>query len=59
MGLKKDGLLPAKWDFVAAPRTYNPLGNVITFLNEEDIVTSFKNMLASHETQDWHEEKLA
>ncbi|KAL7535778.1 hypothetical protein ACHAXR_008436 [Thalassiosira sp. AJA248-18] len=46
MGLKKDGILPAKWDFVAAPRTYNPLGNVVTFLNEEDIISSFKSMVS-------------
>ncbi|KAL7547356.1 hypothetical protein ACHAWF_010672 [Thalassiosira exigua] len=46
MGLKKYGLLPPKWDFVAAPRTYNPLGNVVTFLNEEDIVLAFKQMLS-------------
>ena len=47
MGLKKDGVLPANWDFVAAPRTYNPLGSVVTFLNEEDIVSSFKKLTAS------------
>ena len=45
MGLKKDGILPAKWDFVAAPRTYNPLGNMVTFLNEEDIIGSFKQLI--------------
>ena len=46
MGLKKEGILPDKWDFVAAPRTYNPLGNVVTFLNEEDIIGAYKNMLS-------------
>mmetsp|Transcript_1141 Transcript_1141/g.2241 ORF Transcript_1141/g.2241 Transcript_1141/m.2241 type:complete len:816 (-) Transcript_1141:200-2647(-) len=45
MGLKKDGILPAKWDFVAAPRTYNPLGNMVTFLNEEDIIGSFRKLI--------------
>eukprot|EP00581_Thalassiosira_minuscula_P020012 CAMPEP_0183715418 /NCGR_PEP_ID=MMETSP0737-20130205/9644_1 /TAXON_ID=385413 /ORGANISM="Thalassiosira miniscula, Strain CCMP1093" /LENGTH=827 /DNA_ID=CAMNT_0025944513 /DNA_START=30 /DNA_END=2513 /DNA_ORIENTATION=- len=44
MGLKKADLLPAKWDFVAAPRAYNPLGNMVTFLNEEDIVSAFKKI---------------
>jgi len=47
MGLKSTGILPKKWDFVAAPRTYNPLGNVVTFLNEEDIIRSFKKMISS------------
>ena len=46
MGLKKNGILPNKWDFVSAPRAYNPLGNVVTFLNEEDIVKSFQNLLS-------------
>ena len=44
MGLKKEGILPYKWDFVAAPRTYNPLGNEITFLNEEDIMEAYKKL---------------
>ena len=46
MALKKDDLLPAKWNFVAAPRTYNPLGNMVTFLNEQDIVASFEKTIA-------------
>ena len=41
MGLRKENLLPSKWGFVAAPRTYNPLGNTVTFLNEDDIIQSF------------------
>lgn len=41
MGLKSDDLLPSRWGFVAAPRTYNPLGSMVTFLNEDDIVNSF------------------
>ena len=44
MSLKKEGILPTSWDFVAAPRTYNPLGNTITFLNEDDIVAAYKNL---------------
>jgi len=44
MGLKKENILPAKWDFVAAPRTYNPLGQLVTFLNEDDIISAFKKM---------------
>ncbi|KAL9190817.1 hypothetical protein ACHAXT_000523 [Thalassiosira profunda] len=46
MALKKDDLLPAKWNFVAAPRTYNPLGNTVTFLNEQDIIASFEKTIA-------------
>lgn len=44
MALKKQGILPAKWDFVAAPRTYNPLGNTVTFLNEEDIIGAYMTL---------------
>ena len=46
IGLKKDDILPTNWCFVAAPRTYNPLGNMVTFLNEEDIINSCKKMLS-------------
>lgn len=59
MGLKKDGILPNKWDFVAAPRTYNPLGNVVTFLNEEDIMSSFKKMLIKEDTASSSKKTLA
>ena len=45
MGLQKDRILPKSWDFVSAPRTYNPLGNVITFLNEEDIIEAYRKMI--------------
>ena len=38
--LQHECLLPARWDCVAAPPTYNPLGNTITFVNEADIVES-------------------
>jgi hypothetical protein len=47
IGLKKEGLLPTKWDFVAAPRVYNPLGNTVTFLNEDDIISSFLKLQQS------------
>ena len=46
MGLQKDRILPEKWEFVSAPRTYNPLGNVITFLNEEDIIEAYRKMIS-------------
>ena len=47
IGLKKEDLLPQKWEFIAAPRTYNPLGNTVTFLNEDDIVASFQKLRQS------------
>jgi len=47
VGLKKKGLLPQKWDFVAAPRVYNPLGNTVAFLNEDDIIGSFLKLQQS------------
>lgn len=43
--LQSDGLLPAQWDIVTAPRTYNPLGNTCTFLNKSDIVEAFIKLL--------------
>jgi len=43
--LKKDDVLPSNWDFVAAPRTYNPLGSMITFLNEEDVVEGLSRVI--------------
>ena len=46
MGLQKDRILPARWNFVAAPRTYNPLGNIITFLNEDDIIKAYRKMIS-------------
>jgi len=46
MSLKKQGILPTSWDFVAAPRTYNTLGNTTTFLNEEDIIRAYTNLIS-------------
>jgi 2-oxoisovalerate dehydrogenase E1 component len=42
--LHREGLLPTKWEHVAAPRTYNPLGSMCTFLSEEDIVAAFHKL---------------
>jgi len=42
--LKKQGTLPSRWDFVAAPRTWNPLGKTITFLNEDDIIRAYETL---------------
>lgn len=44
--LKRDNILPNNWEFVAAPRTYNPLGNTITFLSREDIIGAFGRVMA-------------
>jgi pyruvate/2-oxoglutarate/acetoin dehydrogenase E1 component len=38
--LQQEGLLPAHWRCCTAPRTYNPLGSVVTFLNVPDVVQS-------------------
>jgi 2-oxoisovalerate dehydrogenase E1 component len=37
MELQQARLLPPIWDFIGAPRTYNPLGSTVTFLNVDDI----------------------
>jgi 2-oxoisovalerate dehydrogenase E1 component len=39
VSLQGEGKLPERWEHVAAPRTYNPLGSTSTFLNTEDIVS--------------------
>jgi hypothetical protein len=44
--IKELGILPKSWEFVAAPRIYNPLGNTITFLNEEDIIRAYTNLIS-------------
>ena len=37
VSLQSEGLLPPSWTTAFAPRTYNPLGSVETFLNADDI----------------------
>ena len=44
--LKTESALPNNWEFVAAPRTYNPLGNTITFLSQEDIIGACRRIVA-------------
>lgn len=39
--LQSQKILPSRWGIVAAPRTYNPLGSMCTFLNSEDITDAF------------------
>lgn len=38
--LQSDGALPSKWQCVAAQPTYNPLGNVLTFTSEADVIAA-------------------
>jgi pyruvate/2-oxoglutarate/acetoin dehydrogenase E1 component len=42
--LQEDDLLPDKWGSVFAPRTYNPLGSVETFLNAHDIEAAWQKL---------------
>jgi pyruvate/2-oxoglutarate/acetoin dehydrogenase E1 component len=44
--LQSEQLLPSKWEVVAAPRTYNPLGNMCTFLDEDDLCDAIKRMVS-------------
>jgi hypothetical protein len=43
--LQQRGSLPKNWRFVGAPRTYNPLGSTVTFLNQDTIETAVKKLL--------------
>ena len=43
--LQSRGELPAQWRVVSAPRTYNPLGCMVTFLNVEDVVEGCRALL--------------
>lgn len=42
--LHEKGVLPSHWGFCAAPRTYNPLGSMETFLNVEDICEAVQKL---------------
>jgi hypothetical protein len=44
--LRSEGLLVGDWEMVAAPRTYNPLGNMSTFLNADDVVAACQKLLS-------------
>lgn len=44
--LWSEGLLVGDWEMVAAPRTYNPLGNMSTFLNADDVVAACQKLLS-------------
>lgn len=45
--LHQRGSLPKSWAFVGAPRTYNPLGSTVTFLNQDTIETAVAKLLMS------------
>jgi hypothetical protein len=44
--LQAMGALPASWLALTAPKTYNPLGNVTTFLNVDDVTAGARALLA-------------
>lgn len=48
--LRTEGLLNDNWEHVAAPRTYNPLGSIVTFLNTDDVVRAFQKLLKTAAT---------
>lgn len=45
--LQSERYLPDKWQLVAAPRTYNPLGNMCTFLNQKDLIQAFHKLASA------------
>jgi TPP-dependent pyruvate/acetoin dehydrogenase alpha subunit/pyruvate/2-oxoglutarate/acetoin dehydrogenase E1 component len=45
VSLKELGSLPKSWSFVGAPRTYNPLGSTVTFLNTDTIENAIERLL--------------
>jgi len=49
-------LLPGSWAFVGAPRTYNPLGSTVTFLNCDTIEGAVVKMLGISRGDDGREE---
>lgn len=43
--LQNDGLLPPKWCSIGACPTYNPLGQMLTFLSAEDIKNAIEKVM--------------
>jgi 2-oxoisovalerate dehydrogenase E1 component len=37
--------LPQSWSFVGAPRTYNPLGSTVTFLNQDTVEDALEKLM--------------
>jgi hypothetical protein len=52
MSLKERNSLPPNWAFVGAPRTYNPLGSTVTFLNSDTIEDAVIRLLQRTTTED-------
>jgi len=44
--MQRTGDLPAEWRVISAPKTYNPLGCYISFLNVEDVVDECRLLLS-------------
>ncbi len=42
--LQNSGALPKRWKCIASAPTYNPLGTLLTFLNDKDIVAGVRAM---------------
>ena len=47
--LQEKELLPIHWSFVGAPRTYNPLGSTVTFLNSDRIEAAVTRLVSKLE----------
>jgi len=45
VALQERDSLPPNWKFIGAPRTYNPLGSTITFLNQDTIENAVIGLL--------------
>ena len=52
MSLQQRNSLPSRWAFVGAPRTYNPLGSTVTFLNRDTIQNAFVRMHSGGDAYD-------
>ncbi|KAL3922018.1 MAG: hypothetical protein SGILL_002436, partial [Bacillariaceae sp.] len=49
--------LPSSWSLVCAPRTYNPLGSTVTFLNQDTIEDAMKKLLNPDDAS-WQDESV-
>lgn len=45
VALQNTGLLPVSWRVIGAQPTYNPLGQLLTFLSPEDVVEAVENLV--------------
>ena len=49
--LQNQDALPKYWRLISAQPTYNPLGNLLTFLSEDDIIGAYKKIKAFNNTR--------